>query len=375
MNSGNRKKVLFILHIPPPIHGSSVVGKYIMDNILINKLFDCWYVNLTTSISVIEIGKLRLNKFFKYWSIMWKALWSIAIWKPNLCYIAITAKGTAFYKDTFLVILSKLFGIKILYHFHSKGVSTRQNNFLDNLLYRFVFRNAHVILLSKYLYTDIQKYVKEEQVHYCPNGIPVIPDMNFKLLSSNREAKKVPEILFLSNMMKEKGVYILLEACKILHNKGVTFITWFIGSWLDINENDFNDFVFFNNLKENVFYGGAKYGTEKSVYFERANIFVFPTYYNNEVFPLVILEAMQYGLPVISTREGGIPDILEDGETGFLVNKNDLIDLADKMELLINNPFLCQQMGAAGKNKFQNNYTISIWENKMFNILKEVANK
>jgi glycosyltransferase involved in cell wall biosynthesis len=84
---------------------------------------------------------------------------------------------------------------------------------------------------------------------------------------------------------------------------------------------------------------------------------------------------MQYGLPVISTREGGIPDIVEDGGTGFLINKNDPKDLADKIELLIKNSLLRKQMGAAGKKKFQDNYTISIWENNMFNILKEVANK
>ena len=375
MKSRNRKRILFILHMPPPVHGSSVVGKYIMDSTLINELFDCRFVNLATSKSVIEIGKMRLNKLFKYGHILWKALWSLALWKPNLCYITITSKGPAFYKDTLLVILSKLFGIKLLYHFHNKGVSARQDKFLDNLLYQFVFRNTNVILLSKYLYADIQKYVKEEQVYYCPNGIPVIPDMNFELLSSNRKAKAVPEILFLSNMMKEKGVYTLLEACKILHNTGVTFIIHFIGSWIDINKNDFNTFVLFNNLQENVFYGGAKYDDEKFRCFESADIFVFPTYYNNEAFSLVILEAMQCGLPVISTREGGIPDIVDDGITGYFVNKNDPKDLADKIEFLIYNPFLRKKMGAAGKKKLQNKFTISIWENNMFNILKEVANK
>ena len=64
---------------------------------------------------------------------------------------------------------------------------------------------------------------------------------------------------------------------------------------------------------------GRKYEKEKEETFAKADIFAFPTYYNNECFPLVLLEAMQHSLPVVSTFEGGIPDIVDEGEAGFLV--------------------------------------------------------
>lgn len=373
--NAKHNKILFILHLPPPIHGAAMVGQYIQQSKFINGAFECDYINLSTSKQLSDIGRGRFSKLFAIIKLYFQVLSSVIKNRYDLCYLTINSKSPAFYKEIIIVFLLKIFRSNVVYHYHNKGIAEGQNNWLLNRLYCYQFRNSRAILLSTLLYSDVAKYLTKEKVYYCPNGIPVIPDMNFELLSSNRKAKAVTEILFLSNMMKEKGVYTLLEACKILSNKGVTFITWFIGSCLDINENDFNAFVFFNNLQENVFYGGAKYGDEKSVYFERADIFVFPTYYNNEVFPLVILEAMQYGLPIISTKEGAIPEIVEDSINGYIIPEKDPVILADKIELLINNPFLRQQMGAAGKEKFQNNYTISIWENNMFNILKEIANK
>jgi len=65
-------------------------------------------------------------------------------------------------------------------------------------------------------------------------------------------------------------------------------------------------------------YEGAKYGRDKRLSLTGADIFVLPTYYPSECFPLVLLEAMQCGLPVVSTYEGGIPDIVEHGRTGYL---------------------------------------------------------
>ena len=55
---------------------------------------------------------------------------------------------------------------------------------------------------------------------------------------------------------------------------------------------------------------------------------LFPTFYHNECFSLVLLEAMEHGLPCISTTEGGIPGIVDDGKTGFLVPKHDVAVLA-----------------------------------------------
>jgi len=362
-----KRTVLFFLQIPPPVHGSTVVGLQIKNSELVNTNYNCHYINLLTSKKINEIGKFSLGKFSRYLLILAKAVGKVIIHKPDLCYLAINSKGSAFYRDAFVVILLKLFRNKIVYHLHGKGVSTRQENFIDNLLYRLIYKKTNVIMLSPHLYYDIQKYVSEDSVFYCPNGVPdLFKIYRFKVKSDDKETVK---ILFLSNMIISKGVFELLEACKILHNKGINFKCTFAGDFVSITEDLFRSKVLGLNIQNCVNYAGKKYGKEKELEFLKADIFAFPTYYSNECFPLVLLEAMQHSLPIISTFVGGIPDIVQDNVTGFLITPNKPSELAAKLELLISDKSLREIMGKNGRLRYEQNYTLHHFEENLNNIL------
>ena len=326
-----------------------------------------------TSVSIDEIGKQGFVKLYRFAVIWFNVLRQLIIFRPKLCYFAITAKGPAFYKDASIVLLLKIFGVKLIYHFHNKGVSTRQDKWLDNLLYKIVFKNSEVILLSKHLYLDVQKYVSKVNIHYCPNGKPDAAGSNF---GSHFKAEKTSvNILFLSNLIESKGVYVLLEACEILHDKQVPFHCTFVGGIGDVSEVQFNAKVQKLNIESCVTYLGKRYGIEKEVEFEKADIFAFPTYYHNETFGLVNLEAMQFSLPIVSTFEGGIPDVVEEGITGFLVPQKNVQILAEKLEILIKNPQIRSQMGFAGRAKYEKEFTLATFEKTLTNILNTVLNK
>jgi glycosyltransferase involved in cell wall biosynthesis len=282
-----------------------------------------------------------------------------------LVYLAITAKGMAFYKDALIALIIKLFGFKIVYHFHNKGVKTRQNYFVDNLLYRLVFKNVEIILLSKFLFYDVQKYISPRHVHYCPNGIPYVSNN----ISKSNEKDKT-QLLFVSNLIVSKGVFQLLEACQILKRRGLLFHCDFVGEIGDVSKNKFASKVKELGLNEFIKYLGPKYGIEKNNIYTDADIFVLPTHF--ETFGIVILEAMMHKLPVISTFEGAIPEIVKNGITGFLVHPNNVIELADKLEELIKNPMLRQKMGREGQNRFMKKFTIDNFENNLSMILKEI---
>jgi len=207
-------------------------------------------------------------------------------------------------------------------------------------------------------------------VYFCPNGIPniVMPEPSEK----NMNEAPVCKFLFLSNMMEEKGVLVLLEACKILKNKNINFECHFIGAWSDITETFFYKTLEEFDIKSEVFAHGKQYGDDKLKFFQSADVFVFPTFYHNECFPLVLLEAMQAELPIVSTNEGGIEDIVQDGITGVLVERRNSGVLAEKLELLINDKLWREKMGKAGKDRFDQFFTIDHFENKILEILKQV---
>lgn len=351
--------VLFILHLPPPVHGAAMVGKYIHDSKLINDTFDCHYINLTTAKNLQDIGKGGVRKLWKFCRLLARILYSVRTIKPQLVYVTPNACGGAFYKDFVVVQLLKAMGCKVVVHYHNKGVKTRQDRWLDDKLYRRFFRGLKVILLAESLYDDVKKYVRREDVFICPNGIP--DTLNHEPVAERHNA--VPHILFLSNLLVSKGVIVLLDALKILKDKGYSFVCDFVGGeTAEIDARRFAQEVDARGLNQLAVYQGKKYGDEKEKFFEKSDVFVFPTFYHNETFGLVNLEAMQHKLPVISTDEGGIQDVVKEGENGLIAFKENPQSLAACIETLLGDKELREKMGEDGYRKFKDYFTLSAFE-------------
>lgn len=363
-----KNRILFILHLPPPVHGSSLVGSQVFYSEKINKSFQSRYVNLNTSNDLTEIGKMGINKIAKYLKIVFFVLMELIARKPDLVYIGITAKGAAFYKDAFLVALCKLFGCQMVFHFNNKGVST--NNELQSYIYKLVFKNSRAIVLSELLYGDIQRYFKKSDVAICPYGIEDSASNTIGVMRAVTFAEPNRNtILYLGNLIKTKGCLVLVEACNLLNIKGVDFKCLLVGGEGDITASQLNATIRQYNLEEKVFYLGKMLGEEKAEVFRKADVFAFPTFYSFEALPIVNIEAMHWALPIVSTFEGGIPDEIVDGETGFLIQQKNAGDLAEKLELLLNNRALRIEMALAGRKRFEALYTYQVFEERFHAIL------
>lgn len=363
MNS-NKKNILFILHLPPPVHGAAMVGKYIKDSELINSEFDCHYINLAIASSLEDIGKVGIKKLWHFLLLLRTIRNEVKRVKPDLVYITPNAKGGAFYKEWVIVMMLKMMGCRIVAHYHNKGVSSRQDKLLDNWMYRRFFKNIKVILLAEALYPDIQKYVRREDVYICPNGIP------FKEHKYQERDNTIPHLLFLSNLLLSKGVLVLLDSLKILQDKGSSFVCDFVGGETkEIDKNILAKEIARRHLNKLVIYHGKKYDDDKDEMFENADIFIFPTFYDNETFGLVNLEAMAHHIPVISTNEGGIPSVVRDGENGLICERKDPYSLANCIQKLLENPELRNRMGADGYQKLKKYFTKDVFEKNMKNIL------
>lgn len=222
--------------------------------------------------------------------------------------------------------------------------------------------------MAKELYPDIQEYALKESIYYCPNGMP-----QTNLDDYERTSVHTPyTFLFLSNMIEAKGVVDLLKACAMLSQKGISYKCNFVGKWSNVTEERFNNLLKELGLNDNVRYLGAKYGNDKISVLKNADSLVFPTFYKGETFGLVLLEAMEYEMPCISTCVGGIPSVVNDGDTGLLVQPKDTKALADKMLWLIEHQEEGLLMGKKGRNRFLENFTLDIFEHRLLDILSAV---
>jgi len=183
--------------------------------------------------------------------------------------------------------------------------------------------------------------------------------------------KDVVNILFLSNLFESKGVFVALEAFRLLPLEKENVVLHLVGGMSSKEmEEKINKIIAKNNLP--VIIHGALFGDKKYKILEIADIFIHPTL--NDAFPLVLLEAMQFKLPIMSTYQGAIPDIIDDGQTGFLVKENDAVVLSEKILYLVNNRIERKNMGAKAYEKYLERYTLQIFENNMSEMFDKYLN-
>lgn len=361
------KKILFIVQLPPPTHGCSLMNKLVVESRLINSTYESDLIPLYYAKSLSDMGSLSLLKILKLIGYFFRIVVKLTVKRPDLIYFNLTPTGNTLYRDLVLIILFKIFNIKTIYHLHRKGfINDNQKGTFKKWIYKFVFNRASIICLSNSLSKELTGFAND--VHIVNNGIRVTRLSN-KL---EKSVQSPVRILFLSNLWKFKGIYEFLGALKVLNARNVNFHAHVVGDSGDVTYNEIATFIKEHELDNKVFLLGPKYGDEKIVELNKADIFVFPS--KDEAFPLVLLEAMQYELPIVSSYEGAIPEIVENERTGFLVDVNNNEELVEKIQLLISSPELRIAMGKAGYVHFMKNFTYPVFEERLSAVFQKVLN-
>lgn len=359
------------MQLPPPIHGASVINEYIKESSAINNAFNSKFLNITTADDLSSIGFFSIKKIFKTLSLTIACLKNIWQYSPRLIYITLSPVGLGFVKDSLLVIVAKLLNKKIVIHIHGRGiVQAASKSWIVRKYYKLIFNNTYIIVLSKKLLKDIPTYFKTKKFFILNNCIKEIK--KYVVTNSKPLQNGTLQLLFLSNLVKEKGILEYLEVCKILHQQGIPFIAHIIGKPFDVTGKDIQDYIVKHNIEQQVVYHGSLYGEEKSDILNKADILIFPTKFRNEAFPLVILEAFKYGVVPLSVNIGGIADIIENNKTGFCFDDNKPEYFVETIKLLHQNRALLNNIANNCINEFKSKYTIDKFEANFIHIMNEV---
>jgi glycosyltransferase involved in cell wall biosynthesis len=370
MKKENQKsKILFLVQLPPPIHGVSVLNEHIYNIASFNDLFDKDIVELKFSNDLKTLSQLSFDKVYRTFKIAVSLFKKTISFKPNFVYFTISPSNNTFYRDLLFVFIIKVMRVKPIYHLHGKGIMDNINSrpFLLKI-YKWGFNNSVIIHLSDGLIaTEITPLkLKKATIYTLQNGIKKEENAS-KIGIENKE----DDLLFLSNLFPSKGIFVLIEALRFVKMELPNIKVNIVGNTVnDEILTKVKTMIHDYNLNQSVIVHGQKTGHEKNAFFEKSKVFVHPTL--NDAFPLVILEAMQYGLPVISTYEGAIPEIINE-HTGILVEKNKPKLLADKIVSMMSNQAQLKTMSNNCREEFDKRFIIDRFDSQISNIFKTIT--
>ncbi|MFC1497326.1 glycosyltransferase family 4 protein [Verrucomicrobiota bacterium] len=365
-------KVLVVGQIPPPCHGQSVMiqqllaGKY--DKV---KLF---HVRMGFSSTMQDVGRFQFIKLYRLFRVICSIIYKRFCYNIKILYYPPAGpRKIPTYRDMMILILTRWLFKKTILHFHAGGVSELYSSFSLplRLLFRLSYFNADAaIRLSEFNPPDPQN-LNAKQEFILPNGIPDYFGKNTK-----KRTDDIPQILFVGTIRRSKGVITLLEAARLLSEQDIEFKLNLVGEPSSLEfEQEVKEKIAAYRLEDSVSMPGLLTGRAKWQAFAQSDIFCYPSFFSAETFGLVLLEAMQFELPVVAARWRGIESVVKNNETGYLIPIKDSRVLAEKIRSLIANPERARIMGRKGRDVYLSLYTADRFRERIEKIFIEVAGK
>ena len=238
---------------------------------------------------------------------------------------------------------------------------------------KLVLRNTDAaVALTNDMKREVQKICHKE-VSVIPNGIDL---SGFKNLSREDARTKLQIkqdekiVLFVGTLRPVKGLKYLIQAMGIItkQDAGVKLLLIGDGEEREYLENLAKQL----DLKEEVIFAGKVPNEEVPQYTAASDLFVLPSL--SEGFPVTVLEAMASGLPIVTTNVKGLPEIVKEGENGFLVEPRNPEQIAEKVLLLLGNDELRERISENNREKAKRYSWANVVE-RLEQVYLEVLNK
>jgi glycosyltransferase involved in cell wall biosynthesis len=356
----SHERVLLIGPLPNPLTGLSIANELALKTInpTGNPLLS---INTSPRSFSEKLGRFNLM------SILHFSLNYLEIYKIFYVSKVYYTPGQTFFgilKYAPFILVSKLFGKKLIVHIHGNFLY-QQYKLLKGIkrkvFHKLIAQSDKGIVLSNSLLHNLTSFIPLKKIYVLPNFY------NRQLIEQPFE-KSFSElkICYLSNLMTEKGIYVLLEALEELNAKGISFTAKIAGH---IEQSQKKTLLDKMSQIKGLTYKGLVRGEEKGRMLQEANIFVLPTFYSMEGLPISITEAIATGNVIITTDHGAIPDLVTEGENGFLIKKKSVEAIVEKLLFLAGNPSKAKEISNNNILKAKNSFTCEKFSQKLLNIL------
>lgn len=252
-------------------------------------------------------------------------------------------------------LASKIKNIPLIITYHANTLF-KGGKLTDLIAAPYLLIQYFTLKIAKKIITVSKK--TDNSLNRWSNKINVIPPgVNLDKFQYSTYPDKTKNILLVSPLSRaypSKGVNTLLQAVKMVKTHINDFKVYIAGDG-DLKQ-QYIDYANNNDLSDNIVFLGKKPYSEIPNIFKNSNIIVIPSI-KSEGTPTVISEAMASGRPIIGTTIGGIPDLIENGKNGVLINPNNPKELAENIINLLKDPDQSAKMGQQGRQLAEQKYS------------------
>lgn len=285
--------------------------------------------------------------------------------KIEIVHINSSMKNGSIVKNFLVLLFAKIFFKKCIFQFHGGSPNDISNNF-KIILQLIAYLSDKILVLTKEqsnikIYLNKSEWKKIEQI---PNFIEKREVKMYK-----RKYDSIIQFLFVGRIIREKGVYEIVEAANTLVKNNFSFHINIMGDGDDLNEM-MKKVKKLQIMDYFTFHGFITKASKKDFLYATSHVMLFPSY--KEGFPYAILEAMLFRLPIISSGVGALLDVIEDDINGFLIPSKNAEIIFEKMKYFIINSNEIKRMGLNSFELINSKYSTNIMKNKLSNIYNEI---
>jgi|SRR5579863_167803 len=359
-----KSTLLLIGPTPPPHHGVSMATRMLLDSKL-RELFSISHLEMADRRGIEHVDRPDFYDVFLFVRQWCTLLWKVLRDRPVIVYLPISQSTIGLIRDSLLVWPPFLLGGRVVIHLHGGNFRSwyeGRSRLLRAYVRLLLKAAAEIVVLGESLKLNFLGLVPEARLSVVPNGI------EWGKGRIHSEAPTQPRcfrVLYLGTLNRMKGVLALAAAVPrvLKRRRDVEFV--FAGAWSDpADQREAEGLIRESGASDHVLFPGPVTGEEKEALFGSADLFVFPGI-QQEGQPLVVIEAMAAGLPVLFTDRGCLRETVIAGENGREVRINDPEDLAAQIVLMLGSPERMREMGLRSRARYEAHYTAEIFVQRM----------